>query len=472
MKRLVEFSGPAGSVRLPPRRDVPLSARIIALMDHPVFQRLRRVRQLGPIALIYPGATHTRFEHSLGVYGLTLEYLRALLRDPAAEALSTEDLEACILGGLLHDLGHYPFAHSLEASHIGDIPVPRHEALAEALIFGRVALPGVTGESLATLISRDFQVAPEEVVELISQRASAHASPTRRLVARVISSGMDADKADYLERDALHMGLPFGEQFDRPRLLNALRVHPDGDKLALAAGGRVAAESFIFARYAMFSEGYWHHTARAVAAMVEEALRDHQRRGAALYGDGLTTRLLQQDDEQFLASVGSEAPEGSATHALLGALTHGHRQLYKRVLTLSLAYADVSLRAAYERVYDLSRAELSALRTTLREVVSGWVGRPLKPWELLIDTPPRDKDHVEDVDLIIGGRAQPLMQSSQIVRGVSVDFVKVVKKIRVFVAPEIRDALYASRSSRELQRLLVQSILDFSPSAHAQQKLW
>src|SRR5690625_2720096 len=118
MRNLKEFSSDTEAVRLPPRRDVAVTSRVLAVIDHPVFQRLRRVKQLGPISLIYPGATHTRFEHSIGVYGVALEYLRALQRDPLSKSLTDADLQVCLLGALLHDLGHYPYAHNLEASHV------------------------------------------------------------------------------------------------------------------------------------------------------------------------------------------------------------------------------------------------------------------------------------------------------------------------------------------------------------------
>jgi len=467
---IAEFRGESGSIRLPPRRDVPLSARIVEVIDHPVFQRLRRVRQLGPLALIYPGATHHRFEHSVGVYGLAIEYLRALLRDPLAKSLTEADLLTCLLGALLHDLGHYPFAHSLEASHVGDLKPPRHEVLASELLYGRIRLQGDTGPTLASVIESRFSVAAEDIVSIIAQKSWTHARPERRLVASVISSGMDADKADYLERDGLHMGLPFGAQFDRQRLLSSLVVHPDGERIALAPGGRVAGESFIFARYAMFSEGYWHHTARAVAAMVEEALRDHRRR-APLSDASLIEQLVQLDDDRFLEHLLTQSPEGSASRALLSALTHGHRRLYKRVLTLTLAFDEPSLRTAYDRVYYLDRAQLDALRARLREVVGGMTGRRIQPWELLIDTPPRDKDHVEEIELVQDGVAQALSRSSQIVRGVAGDFVKVVKKIRVFVAPELREALDAKHGRRDVQQRLVEAILDFDADPDAQQRL-
>lgn len=470
MLDLQEFSSGLDAVRLPPRRDVWLTPRILSVIDHPVFQRLRRVKQLGPLSLIYPGATHTRFEHSIGVYGVALDYLRALSRDPLSRSLTDADIQVCLLGALLHDLGHYPYAHNLEASHIGDTQMPRHEELAADLIFGRLQV-GRASRSLASVIEDQFDVTADEVVGLIATPASSHHRPERRLVASILSSGIDADKSDYLERDAYHMGLPFGEQFDRQRMLSTLVIHPNEDRIALTMSGRMAAETFVFARYAMFSEGYWHHTARAVAAMVEEALRD-VRRHRTWDQDVLVQRILQQDDDEFLNAMCAEAPKQGAGYALLSALTDGQRRLYKRILTLTLAYSDPSLRTAYDRIYVLDRRNLDLMRQEMCRVIETIVGRSMQSWELLIDTPPRDKDHVEPIDVVRDGVIEPLAQRSQIVRGIANDFVKVVKKIRVFVSPEIRAAVDAQVPRRMLERRLIETILDFNVSAEPQQQLF
>lgn len=471
MKHLEEFSSGVTSVRLPPRRDVPLSGRMSDVIDHPVFQRLRRVRQLGPLSLIYPGATHSRFEHSIGVYGVALEYLRALMRDPLSASLTDADIQVCLLAALLHDLGHYPYAHNLEASHVAGVQMPRHEELAADLIYGRLAVGDHVGETLASLIERRFDVSADAVIGLIATPASSHGRPERRLVASVISSGIDADKSDYLERDAYHMGLPFGEQFDRQRMLSTLVIHPNEDRIALTMSGRMAAESFVFARYAMFSEAYWHHTARAIAAMVEEALRDVQRQTPWAH-DALVRQIIQQDDEEFLQAMRERARPGSGADILLAGLTGGHRRMYKRVLTLTLAYSNPSLRTAYDRIYVLDRTQLDLLRRELCEVIEAVIGRPVQPWELLIDTPPRDKDHVEPIDVVRDGLIEPLADRSQIMRGIASDFVKVVKKIRVFVAPEIRDEIDAQVPRRLLERRLVEAILDFRVETTPQQQLF
>ena len=204
-----ELHSPSGSVRIPELRNVGLTERVVDLIDHPAFQRLRNVRQLGPTHLVYPGAVHTRFEHSLGVFDMARQYLLALLRDPAvAASLTEDDILTCLLAGLLHDLGHYPFAHSLEALHHKGADTPRHEDLSGRILLGDVPL--LRGErSIGTLIRTRFGVDPQGVVELITRKPHTHATASRRLVASIISSGVDADKADYLERDSIHMGVSY-----------------------------------------------------------------------------------------------------------------------------------------------------------------------------------------------------------------------------------------------------------------------
>lgn len=442
-------------------------------MDHPHFQRMRRVRQLGPLHLIYPGATHTRFEHSLGVYGNALDYLRVLLADPnVAQSMTEADLVVGFLGPLLHDIGHYPFAHSLEAAHVEGLNPPRHEALAEALIFGRLPGSSSAGPSIAQAIEAGFGVNAEEVVQLIREKADRHPAPMRALVATILSSAMDADKADYLERDAHHMGLSIGAGFDRHRFLRALVAHPNGRSIALQSRGRMVAESFIFARYAMFSEGYWHHTARAVASMVEAALRDF-REHSALTDEALTSWLITMEDEPFLERIVEHSPEGSDAWALLSRLTRGNRRIHKRILTLSLSYDDVAIQAAYEKVYGMSAVDRVALCARLRETVSRRVGRALGGWELLIDTPPRDKDRMEDVAIVDGlGRVTPLSRSSQVVRGIAGDFSRVVKKIRVYVSEDVRASLRASGTEWALREELLEVIYRFSTSDEGQPSLF
>lgn len=469
-----ELYAPSGSVRIPELRQVGLTDRVVDLIDHPAFQRLRNVRQLGPTHLVYPGAVHTRFEHSLGVFDMARQYLLALLRDPTvAASLSEEDLLTCLLAGLLHDVGHYPFAHSLEALHHKGADTPRHEDLSARIVLGEV--PALRGDrTLAELIRTRFNIDPQGVVDLITRKPHTHASPSRRLVASIISSGVDADKADYLERDSIHMGVSYGRNYDRARFLDALCTNLDGDAIAVSEKGKVAAEIFIFCRYTMFSEAYWHHTVRAVSAMIERALADFaERERPAL--DDLTNVLLRHSDDAFLAWLVERSASDTMTHRLLSAMTGGRRQFYKRVLALSRVFDDIRHHNAYERIYHLNRQELTQLRGEIARFLAQLLEMPVGIEEVLIDTPPRDKDRIETVDIVYGSGARrfsrPLPELSKVVQGIATDFVKVVKKIRIFVSPTVRDAIAEQERMNDVISGLFRTILAFQPESDSQQLL-
>ena len=169
-------------VRLPPGRDVVLTPRFASVVDSPTFQRLRNVRQLGPTHLVYPGAVHTRFEHSLGVFRSVGMCVRALLREPSvAMSLTEKDILSVLAAGLLHDLGHYPYAHSLEAVHRGAKDTPRHERIGASMV----------QTQLAGLLESELGVCPERVASLFTNSWQKHTG-IDSLLASIISSAIDA----------------------------------------------------------------------------------------------------------------------------------------------------------------------------------------------------------------------------------------------------------------------------------------
>lgn len=469
---IAEITRPDSTIRIPDQRSVPVTGRLLSVIDHPVFQRLRRVRQLGPIYLVYPGAVHTRFEHSLGVYDLARRYLISLLRDPnVSGSLTEEDIVTTLLGALLHDIGHYPFAHSLEALHHPGRDTPRHEDLFEELLFGRKG--NFSGPSLASVIESEFGIDPMQVAQIVGLKPHAHQRPERRLVATIISSGIDADKADYLERDSIHMGVSYGRNYDRARMLDSLCVHPAGDRIAMTDKGRICAEMFTFCRYTMFSEAYWHHTVRSVSAMVERAFDDYQTH-VPMELDAFTALLLRMNDDELMMHMQTQVPHDSLCARLLGAMTSGNRDFYRRLLTLSRAREDQRQQTAWERIYHLDREQTEELRLRLCQALSAWLGTPVSADDMLIDTPPRDKDRMEVVDIVYGrdGRpaSAPLPQVSRVVQGIASDFVRVVKKIRIFVSRRLRQQV-DERGTHACQELLLDTILDYVPGPQAQQSL-
>ena len=275
----------------------------LRLIDTEIFQRLRYVRQLGLAYLVYPGATHTRFEHAVGTYHLARGTLVAMAEREGLGGTDTEEQAVIRAAALLHDVGHYPFSHALE--EIGQL---HHED---------VARPLITSGAIADLLSAGIAAdAPRRVFELVS--GISH-SPLQGL----ISGSLDLDKIEYLKRDAFMCGVPYGE-IDVDRLTNSLLVLDDPESRRPAIGvlekGLSALESLLFAKYQMYRNVYWHHAVRSATAMYKRMVEDALRAGA------IDAELLPSyTDEGLLHRLEHAAPS-----TLLDALKS--RRLYKRAL--------------------------------------------------------------------------------------------------------------------------------------------
>jgi HD superfamily phosphohydrolase len=242
----------------PIHRFIELDAGEVALLEAPALQRLRRLRQLGLAYLAYPSAEHTRFSHALGALAIGTRVLDALrLRSPDAfaSAREFEDQRRLLRASLLlHDVGHGPFSHASEA-----VLGVRHEQRTAEII----ALP-----QIASVLDA-LDVDAHEVLALIM-------GTSRRFpVLREIVSGpnLDADRMDYLLRDAYFTGVASGG-YDSEQLIASLRVLDIDGSTELGVDGRgvVALESFVLARYMMFASVYFHHTTRAFERVLGDVL--------------------------------------------------------------------------------------------------------------------------------------------------------------------------------------------------------
>ena len=288
-------------LRDPVWNNIRVDELTLTLVDTEVFQRLRYVRQLGWTYLVYPGATHSRFEHALGTHHLSRRTLALLCEAEDSTSISEIDQAIVRSAALLHDVGHYPFSHALE-----EIGALHHEDVARPLI-----TEGNVAEILRSQLGED---APVRVFDLIRGRSE---SPLQGL----ISGSLDLDKIEYLKRDAFMCGVPYGE-IDVDRLTNSLVLVDDPETGRRALGVREKAlsalESLLFAKYQMYRNVYWHHAVRSATAMYKRLVEDAVRSKVVD-----VQSLARHTDEGLMHTLESNRPT-----PLLVALKE--RRLYKR----------------------------------------------------------------------------------------------------------------------------------------------
>ncbi|MEH7343249.1 HD domain-containing protein [Bacillus sp. JJ1532] len=233
----------------PVHRYIHVRDRVIwDLIGTKEFQRLRRIKQLGTTYLTFHGAEHSRFNHSLGVY----EIIRRIADDVfnGRPEWNEDDRLLSLCAALLHDLGHGPFSHSFEK--VFDLD---HEHYTRAIILGKTEVNHV----LST-ISADF---PMKVAEVIAKTSK------NKLVVSLISSQIDADRMDYLQRDAYYTGVSYGH-FDMERILRVMQ--PGEDQVVFKQSGMHAVEDYIMSRYQMYWQVYFHPVTRSAEVILTKIL--------------------------------------------------------------------------------------------------------------------------------------------------------------------------------------------------------
>ncbi|WP_026581948.1 HD domain-containing protein [Bacillus sp. J33] len=233
----------------PVHRYIHVRDRVIwDLIGTKEFQRLRRIKQLGTTYLTFHGAEHSRFNHSLGVY----EIVRRIADDVfiGRPEWNEEERLLSLCAALLHDLGHGPFSHSFEKVFSLD-----HEHFTRAIILGSTEV-----NKVLTKVSADF---PEKVAEVIAKTSK------NKLVVSLISSQIDADRMDYLQRDAYFTGVSYGH-FDMERILRVMR--PREDQVVIKQSGMHAVEDYIMSRYQMYWQVYFHPVTRSAEVILTKIL--------------------------------------------------------------------------------------------------------------------------------------------------------------------------------------------------------
>ncbi|MFD1515004.1 HD domain-containing protein [Halomarina rubra] len=334
-----------------------------ALLDTPLVQRLRRIRQLGTVSFVYPSANHTRFEHSLGVYHLA---------DRALDNLGIEGQNADRIraAALLHDTGHGPYSHNLEG-----------------LIYRQTGryhdeIDDLLGEGQVAEVLREHDLSPSSVADLVRGEGK---------YGQLVSGELDVDRMDYLVRDAHHTGVPYGT-IDTGRLVRELDF-TEGE-LVLGEGNVQTGESLLLARALMNPTVYSHHVARISKSMLRRAAEGLLRADAT---DAWTLRRMDDRD----LTVALRRCEETAEYAR----RLDTRDLYKRAVWAEFDAVDE----------DLIDADHDAIREFEREVAEE---AGVDPEHVVLDVPSRPSIPESTSRVVVNGQVRRLREQSTLVKAV------------------------------------------------------
>jgi hypothetical protein len=256
----------------------------LKLLDTPVVQRLRRIKQLGNTHLIYPGANHTRFEHSLGVMHVATRMAKKL-------DFKENEIVNIRFAALLHDIGHGPLSHNFELALSNNGKNASHEDATRIIIENDRIVGKILGKR------------KKDVLALFDEHDDTVNS-------KIISGNIDADRLDYLRRDSYHIGVAYG-QFDLERILHTINKKVEGDRsdLTVLEKGKEAVENFRIARYLMYTQVYFHHARLIADKMFERAVKVAIRDGIIdksrlnISDDDFINYYLSLDDDRLFQKI-------------------------------------------------------------------------------------------------------------------------------------------------------------------------
>ena len=391
-------------VRDPLWGHVYFTPALAALTESLPFTRLSRIMQLGPAFCVYPGATHTRASHSIGVYHLARRLL-ANLYEKGPPPLSSEGVFSFLCAALLHDLGHFPYAHSLKELALED-----HESLSARIILseplkGLVANTGADPELTAAIINKKTK--KSEKTPFCEQQTDSELHFFRQLLSGVL----DPDKLDYLNRDAYYCGVPYGAQ-DVDFIYSRLFPHPQRG-IEIDSRGIPSVESILFSKYLMYRSVYWHRQLRSATAMIKKALL------AGLERECICAEELYNLDDQGLFSLMAAKEKELPVFSLARRVKEG------KLYTESASFF-------YNEQYTKDISKRKTQETALTEEINKVSGKKLNADSIIIDIP---EPVSFETDLFVRDENCNFSESSSVFKRSAVEaFVQSLRKLRIFSA--------------------------------------
>ena len=430
------------------------------LIDHPSFQRLRLVPQLLLVKTVYPGGTHTRFEHAIGAYDLARRYIVRLLDNAVFRVeFRRNALEETLIAVLLSNLDGFALDHALFEIMPTLASGKFRESRLWSLLNRRASERDGRWAALGEAIRQVFpEVDLQRVVRLVALETTPD-TPARATLS-LIRSSLDVRVVDYIRRDARHTGIPVGEGIDVDDLIdNLVLIHKSG-RIGISQRGVNTVENLLCARYWAFSRVYWSPRNRAMTAMLKFALYALTVKGRVDYTK-LVGGILFQDEPAILDLLGrlwrTHAAPGYRRSHLLSLLNRARPLSYVPALDVNRATLGIE---AFGRLETLSYSRLERLRLGLTDRLKRRLGVRLEMDSILLDFPVQRAPKLgEDIEVLFDDNTvRPLRQVSGLVRSLPNAFRDSAKRLRVFVAPDvparIKSLDFRGQVLKELQRIL------------------
>lgn len=444
-------------IRIPFSGSVPVSREILEIIDTSDFQRLRGVSQLGPCQFVYPGANHTRFEHSIGAYYLALRYLQVLLKNPyfyeAVEDVE-EAIKLVVLAALLHDIGHYPYSHWIEelTGLPDDMTFDRHEERAKEIILER---------ELGDIIETRWQADPIQVCRLIS---GGTFSSREELLRSIIDSDIDVDKIDYLQRDSAHCGVPYGLSFDVSRLTSSLWINEKRNKICLTEKGRSSFAALVMSNIIMYQEVYWHKTVRACNAMFKRFFYEFLERSMVSMKT-TRRRYLSYSDEMFIGALWRNVKGDEELSALLRPFVNRGRILYKPAYVHYHGHELYVERESTKRLFDLLASKDYVTQVEMSRSFAGEIKKhipELKSLDVILETTPityREVAELSGFEFYDTKKGEYEAPTSEI-KGLN-RYLETNRRSYIFCKPKYYDRIRALQGNNVLNRVMAQVAENF-----------
>jgi HD superfamily phosphohydrolase len=454
------------AIRLPPRQLVLYTERIKELITRPQFGALRYTRQLGFTHLVYPGALGTRFEHCLGVYYLACRFFIRMSAEPSFRSVCKEPREGLkfILAALLHDIGHFPFAHQIEEFSPRDFPSAELRKLGSFIADERIHRRHgyELFVRLRPALKKLFDLSNSEINDIrmlaFTKRGGAEAEERGlRFLHGLLDGPIDLDKLDYVERDAHHCGVPYGNYLDVDRILETMRIDQCDNDATLAFDWRGVGclEQLATARHQMYANVYWHRAVRAATTMFKHAFFLYARLAR-------TARAVEElffeshSDDAALSGMHSlhgvptskrSSRDGRAIQRMIDAVSGHRRTLFKQVFESDHDSAGLN---KWGRTYLEQREKAAQLFNYLKNQ-GFWnsTQRELGDHNVLIDCHDDTPPSFDEICIIDQAEKRvTLGKQSRIVVSLRDNFRKQACRIRVFVnADALRDQQRENRAT-------------------------